>query len=106
MNSEQTTYGTDDTKARSYSERSPEEIEQEIEGTRQRLSETLEALQHNLSPRERLMQARDSALEMGDRVMRSTREALTPDITTMIRMDHTLVRALFRRYRRASSMAR
>lgn len=106
MNAEQTTYGAGDSTTRSYSERSPEEIEQEIEGTRQRLSDTLEALQHNLSPRERLMQAKDSALEMGDRLVRSTRAALTPDITTMIRMDHTHVLALFRRYRPNTSMAR
>jgi hemerythrin superfamily protein len=106
MNAEQTTTGRDDANARSYSNRSPEEIEQEIEYTRQRLSDTLEALEGKLSPRERLQQAKRSALEMGNRFAQSAHRTLTPDITTMIRMDHTHVLALFRRYRPGTSMNR
>jgi hemerythrin superfamily protein len=106
MNAEIPTVGPADESARSWSDRSPDEIEQEIEYTRQRLSSTLEELEHKLSPRERLLQAKDSALEMGSRFAQSTQQALTPDITTMIRMDHTHVLALFRRYRPSTSLAR
>jgi hemerythrin superfamily protein len=106
MNTEQMTPGPGDSNTRSYSERSPDEIEQEIEYTRQRLTDTLEALEDKLSPREQLMRAKQSALAMGDRVLRSTQSALTPDITTMIRMDHTHVAALFRRYKPGTSLGR
>jgi hemerythrin superfamily protein len=106
MNTEATTSGPGEPNARSYSDRSPDEIEQEIESTRQRLTDTLEALEGKLSPRERLLQAKQSALDMSDRVLRSTQSALTPDITTMIRMDHTHVLALFRRYRPGTSLNR
>ncbi len=106
MNAEQPTAGRDDGNARSYSSQSPDEIEQEIEYTRQRLTDTLEALESKLSPRERLNQARDSARQMGNRLAQSAQRTLAPDITTMIRMDHTHVLALFRRFRPGTSMAR
>ena len=106
MNAEIPTVGPADESARSWSDRTPDEIEQEIEHTRQRLSDTLEQLEHKLSPRERLMQAKESALAMGSRFAQSTQQALTPDITTMIRMDHTHVLALFRRYRPNTSLGR
>jgi hemerythrin superfamily protein len=106
MNPEQTTAGRDDGNARSYSNRSPDEIEQEIEYTRQRLSDTLEALEGKLSPRQRLNAAKDSAMAMGNRLARSAQRTLTPGITTMIRMDHTHVLALFRRFRPTTSIGR
>jgi hemerythrin superfamily protein len=106
MNAQTTPDGAGDANTRFGSDRGPDEIEQEIEHTRQRLSETLEALEHKLSPREQLMRAKESALRMGGRVLRSTQEALTPDITTMIRMDHSHVLALFRRYRPSTSLFR
>lgn len=106
MNSEQTTAGRDDGTGQSYSNRSPDEIEQEIEYTRQRLSDTLGALESKLSPRERLNAARDSAREMGNRIATSAQRTLAPDITTMIRMDHTHVLALFRRFKPGTSIAR
>lgn len=106
MNTEQLTPGPAEPQARSLSDRTPDEIEQEIESTRQRLSDTLEALESKLSPREQLMRAKRSALEMGDRALRSTQSALTPNITTMIRMDHTHVLALFRRFRPNTSLGR
>ena len=89
-----------------WSERTPDEIEQEIEHTRRRLSDTLHALQSKLSPRERLQAATESAAEMGKRFARAASDAMTPDITTMIRMDHTHVLALFRRYRPRTSLGR
>jgi hemerythrin superfamily protein len=107
MNPEQTTTARDEGHAApSYSNRSPDEIEQDIEHTRQRLSDTLHALEGKLSPRQRLQQARDSALAMGNRFAQSAQRTLTPNITTMIRMDHTHVLALFRRYRPGTSLSR
>jgi hemerythrin superfamily protein len=90
----------------SYSGRSPEEIENEIDRTREELSRTLEALEVKLSPRERLRQATDSARAMGQKLARTARDSLTPGITTMIRLDHTHVLALFRRYKPWTSASR
>src|SRR3954453_2692586 len=106
MNAEQITNDGASATATSWSDRSPDEIEQEIEHTRQRLSDTLDALQGKLSPRERLHAATDSATELAKRMARSATEAMTPDITTMIRMDHTHALALFRRYRPGTSLNR
>lgn len=106
MNPEHATPGRDDSTGTSYSDRSPNEIEEEIEYTRQRLTDTLEALEHKLSPRERLNAAKKSAIQMGNRVAESAQRTLSPDITTMIRMDHTHVLALFRRYRPGTSIGR
>jgi hemerythrin superfamily protein len=85
--------------------RSPEEIEGDIEHTRAELGRTLDALQSRLSPRERLHAAADSARDMGERVMRSA-SRLQPAITTMIRMDHSHVLMLFRRFRPWTSESR
>jgi hemerythrin superfamily protein len=90
----------------SYSGRSPEEIESDIEHTRQELDRTLDALQSKLSPRERLQAATESARELGERVMSRAKSTLTPGITTMIRLDHTHVLALFRRFRPWTSATR
>lgn len=106
MNTEQTTGNGSGASASSYGDRSPEEIELEIEQTRERLTSTLGALQEKLSPRERLRAARDQAMDMGQRFARSAGDTMTPDITTMIRLDHTHVLALFRRYRPRASLAR
>lgn len=92
--------------SQSYSGRSPEEIESEIEHTREELRRTLDALESKLSPRERLRAASDSARDLGQRVARTARESLTPGITTMIRLDHTHVLALFRRFRPWTSTSR
>lgn len=80
-------------------QRSPEEIQQEIDGTREELSRTLETLQSRLSPRQRLNEAADTVRETGGRLMRTGLNAVTPDITTLIRLDHTHVLALFRRFK-------
>jgi hypothetical protein len=106
MNAEQTTNDGASATSTSWSDRSPDEIEQEIEHTRQRLSDTMDALQGKLSPRERLQAATDSAAKMGKRFARAATDAMTPDITTMIRMDHTHALALFRRFRPGTSLDR
>ena len=90
----------------SSSDRTPDEIEGQIEHTREQLTRTLDALQSRLSPRERLRAASESARAMGGRVMRTVTDAATPDVTTMIRMDHTHVLALFRRFRPTTSLGR
>jgi hemerythrin superfamily protein len=86
--------------------RSPDEIEGDIENTRAELGRTLDALQSRLSPRERLQAATDSARDMGERVLHSASRSMQPSITTMIRMDHTHVLALFRRFRPWTSNSR
>ena len=92
--------------AGSYSGKSPEEIESEIEHTREDLTRTLDALQSRLSPRERLRAATESARDLGQRFARSATDTLTPGITAMIRLDHTHVLALFRRFKPGTSAAR
>lgn len=62
----------------------PAHIERNIDETRQELDRTLEELQARLSLRNRMTAALDS---------------MTPDITRMIRLDHTHVLAAFRRFR-------
>jgi hemerythrin superfamily protein len=97
----------DDSPATSaYSGRSPEEIERDIEDTREELGDTLDELKSRLSPRERLQATAHSARELGQRFMHSARRSLVPDITTMIRLDHTHVLALFRRFKASTSMSR
>jgi hypothetical protein len=90
--------GPESSESRSYSGRTPEEIEGEIEATRQKLTDTLEALQSKLSPRQRMQAATESARNLKGRLMRSASVSMSPGITTMIRMDHTHVLALFRRF--------
>jgi hemerythrin superfamily protein len=92
--------------AGSYSGRSAEDIENDIERTRADLDRTLDALQSKLSPRERLHAASESARELGQRFASRAASAMTPDITTMIRIDHTHVLMLFRRFRPWTSNTR
>jgi len=87
----------------SPSGRSPEEIESDIQNTRDKLSGTLDELEHRFSPRERLEAAADSARDYGQRFAEAAARTVSPDITTMIRMDHTHVMTLFHRYRDWSS---
>ena len=62
----------------------PAHIERNIDETRQEVDRTLEELQARLSVRNRMTAALDR---------------VTPDITRMIRLDHTHVLAAFRRFR-------
>ena len=84
---------------RESASRSPEEIEKDIGNTRAELDHTLEALESRLSVRRRLNSAALSARQKGERLLRSGMDAVTPSITTMIRLDHTHVLALFRRFK-------
>jgi hemerythrin superfamily protein len=90
----------------SYSGKSPDEIENEIEHTREKLTRTLDALHGRLSPRERLRAVRGSAREIRQRFARAAADSLTPGITAMIRLDHSHVLALFRRFHPWTSAAR
>jgi hemerythrin superfamily protein len=99
-------YDAHSQRSESYSGRSPEEIETEIERTREELERTLDELQSRLSPHERLHAAANSARHFGQRLTSSAAAALTPGITTMIRLDHTHVLALFRRFRPWTSARR
>jgi hemerythrin superfamily protein len=83
--------------------RSPEEIESDTQNTRDKLSGTLNELENRFSPRERLEAAADSAHGYGQRFAKAAANTMSPDITTMIRMDHTHVMTLFHRYRNWSS---
>jgi hemerythrin superfamily protein len=84
--------------------RKPEEIEREIESTREQVNQTLGELESKLSPRERLREAAASAREFGTRLGRSASTSL--GATTMIRLDHTHALALFRRFRPHTSAGR
>jgi hemerythrin superfamily protein len=81
---------------------SPDEIERDIDATRKQLDRTLDALQSKLSPKERLAAAADSVRDYGSRFA----HAVSPGITTMIRMDHTHALAVFRRFRPGVSLQR
>jgi hemerythrin superfamily protein len=87
------------------SQRTPEEIEADIGKTREDLDDTLDALKSRLSPSQRLREAADSARQLGRRAARAA-TPLAPYITTMIRLDHTHVLALFRRIRPWTSSSR
>jgi len=84
--------------------RSAEEIEREIEDTREQLNRTLGELESKLSPRERLREAVASARQFALRLGRSAGTSL--GVTTMIRLDHTHALALFRRFKPRTSAAR
>lgn len=87
------------------SQRTPEEIEADIGRTREDLDDTLDALKSRLSPSQRLREAADSARQLGRRAARAA-TPLAPYITTLIRLDHTHVLALFRRIRPWTSTSR
>jgi hemerythrin superfamily protein len=84
----------------------PEEIEAAIGRTREQLDGTLGELGSRLSPTRRLREAADSARRFGARTVRAATSSVTPSITTMIRLDHTHVLALFRRLRPGTSARR
>lgn len=69
----------------------PAHIERNIDATRQDVDRTLEELQSRLSMRHQMSAALDR---------------MTPDITRMIRLDHTHVLAAFRRFRARMPAAR
>ena len=74
-----------------FSRGDPARMESDIDATRQEVDRTLGALQARLSVRRRMFAALDS---------------VTPDITRMIRLDHSHVLAAFRRFRSHMSETR
>jgi len=89
-----------------HSQDSPQEIEADIDRTREELDGTLHALHSRLSPSQRLHEATDSARQLGRRAVRAATASVTPYITTLIRIDHTHALALFRRVRPGMSASR
>jgi hemerythrin superfamily protein len=87
-------------------DRDPEEIEREIDYTREHLSQTLDELEARLSPRARLNAAAETVRTTSQEWLQRGTRAVMPGITAMIRMDHTHVLALFRRFKPYTSLAR
>jgi len=72
----------------------PASLEQQANATRSQIDETMGELEERLSIRRRVSDASEA---IGAAASRTYRRA-SPEITTMIRLDHTHVLAAFRRY--------
>lgn len=72
----------------------PATLEQQADATRAQVDETLDELQDRLSIRRRVSDASEAISAAATRTYRRA----SPEITTMIRLDHTHVLAAFRRY--------
>jgi hemerythrin superfamily protein len=70
---------------------SPEDIRRTVDSTREEVDRTMEEIESRFSVRRKVDSAR--------RKLGTAVDAMCPDITTMIRMDHTHVLAAFRRFR-------
>jgi hemerythrin superfamily protein len=82
---------TESSGTESFSRGDPAHMESNIDATRQEVDRTLSELEARLSVRRRMFAALDS---------------VTPDITRMIRLDHSHVLAAFRRFRSRMSETR
>src|SRR5690242_2481446 len=80
----------------------PETLEHAADATRAQVDQTLDELAERVSVKRR---AREAADAIGSAASRAYRNA-SPEITTLIRLDHTHVLAAFRRYRAHASPAR
>lgn len=80
----------------------PADLERQANATREEVDRTLDALENRFSIKRRVNAASDA---VGAAATRASRLA-SPEITTMIRLDHTHVLAAFRRYHSDSSPAR
>ena len=81
---------------------SPEEIRRTVDSTREEVDRTMDELEARLSVRRKVDNAREklgTAAETAREKLSMAADALTPNITTMIRMDHAHVLAAFRRFR-------
>jgi iron-sulfur cluster repair protein YtfE (RIC family) len=83
-------------------ESDPQRLEEDINVTRQNVDETLDALEERMSVRRRVNEAADAVSAAAGRMT----NAMTPSITSMIRLDHTHVLAAFRRFRASMSARR
>ena len=80
----------------------PEDLEHQADVARARVDETLDELAGRVSLKRR---AREAAAAVSSAASRTYRRA-SPEITTLIRLDHSHVLSAFRRYRSRSSPAR
>ncbi len=80
----------------------PEDLEHEADIAREQVDRTLDELAGRVSLKRRATEAAGSLRAAAARTYRHA----SPEITTLIRLDHTHVLAAFRRYRPASSAAR
>jgi len=80
----------------------PADLEQQANATREEVDRTLEAIENRFSVRRKIDAA---SAAIGAAANRASKWA-SPEITTMIRLDHTHVLAAFRRYRSYLSGAR
>jgi hemerythrin superfamily protein len=81
---------------------SPEEIRRTADSAREEVDRTIDELEARLSVRRKVDHAREklgTAAESAREKLSTAMDAVCPDITTMIRMDHTHVLAAFRRFR-------
>jgi len=87
-------------------ERSPEELRDEADQTREELAQSLDELESKLSPRKRVEAIMQSTGEHIQSLKATATKAVQPSITTMIRVDHSHVLAVFRRFRPGVSESR
>jgi hypothetical protein len=80
----------------------PADLERQANSTREEVDRTLEALEKRFSVRRKI----DAAGEALGAAASRAAQWMSPEITTMIRLDHTHVLAAFRRYRSYLSDAR
>lgn len=80
----------------------PADLERQANATREEVGRTLEAIENRFSVRRKVDAA---AAALGAAASRASRW-MSPELTTMIRLDHTHVLAAFRRYRSYLSGAR
>jgi hypothetical protein len=73
----------------------PADLERQVNASREEVDSTLEAIEHRLSARRKIAAVSAAVGAAASRASRWT----SPEITTMIRLDHTHVLAAFRRYR-------
>jgi hypothetical protein len=80
----------------------PADLERQVDATREEVDRTLDAIQQRLSVRRKINAVSERLGAAASRASKWT----SPEITTMIRLDHTHVLAAFRRYRSHLSSAR
>jgi Hemerythrin HHE cation binding domain/Protein of unknown function (DUF3618) len=80
----------------------PADLERQVDATREEVDRTLEAIKNRFSVRRKIKAA---SAAVGAAATRASKWA-GPEITTLIRLDHTHVLAAFRRYRSRLSGAR
>lgn len=77
----------------------PDDLERRANNAREEVDRTLKAIEGRLSIKQKINAASEAVSAAASRATRWT----SPEITTLIRLDHTHVLAAFRRYRRSSS---